>query len=82
MEQHKDATLINALGGPAKVAELLHYDKAKGGVQRVHNWRTRGIPSHVKVARPDLFMVDALKRAGTQRNESAGDWQDTQGIQA
>ena len=62
MEQHKDALVIDALGGPAKVAELLNYDKAAGGVQRVHNWRTRGIPSHVKVARPDLFMVTGPKQ--------------------
>jgi len=50
-----DRTLIDRLGGPARVAELLGYEKA-GGVQRVHNWRARGIPSHVKVSRPDLFM--------------------------
>lgn len=45
------------LGGPAKVAERLGYDKADGGVQRVHNWVTRGIPAKVKVERPDLFLV-------------------------
>jgi hypothetical protein len=53
-----DAALIKALGGPAKVAELLGYDK--GGVQRVHNWTVRGIPAGVKVQRPDLFMRDAM----------------------
>ena len=63
MEKHKDALVIDALGGAAKVAELLNYDKAAGGVQRVHNWYSRGIPSHVKVARPDLFMPNAGKKA-------------------
>lgn len=51
-----DTHLIKRLGGPTRVAELLGYDKAKGGVQRVQNWLTRGIPSSVKVERPDLFM--------------------------
>lgn len=51
-----DKALIAALGGPAKVAELMGYDKATGGVQRVHNWLERGIPSKVKLERPDLFL--------------------------
>lgn len=50
-----DQTLIDHLGGPAKLAELLGYDKA-GGVQRVDNWRRRGIPPKVKLERPDLFL--------------------------
>ena len=53
----RDRDLIKALGGPARVAELLAYDKESGGVQRVHNWLTRGIPSKVKVDRPDLFLA-------------------------
>lgn len=52
-----DAALIRSLGGPARVAELLGYDKAKGGIQRVQNWLTRGIPPKVKLERPDLFQV-------------------------
>lgn len=57
-----DAEIIKALGGPAKVAELLGYDKDSGGTQRVHNWLARGIPPKVKLERPDLFLrrkVDA-----------------------
>lgn len=52
----KDAALIADLGGPAKVAELLGY--VEGGVQRVFNWTTRGIPSSVKLAHPELFLRD------------------------
>jgi hypothetical protein len=51
-----DAEIIERLGGPAKVCELLGYEK-DGGLQRVCNWLTRGIPSKVKVERPDLFLV-------------------------
>jgi hypothetical protein len=51
-----DRQLIEDLGGPTKTAELLGYDKAKGGVQRVQNWMTRGIPARVRIAHPTLFM--------------------------
>jgi hypothetical protein len=55
-----DATLIAELGGPAKVAELLGYDKSAGGIQRVHNWRTRGIPPGVKLKHPEVFLKQLL----------------------
>jgi hypothetical protein len=55
MTDKDDKTLILDLGGPAKVAEILGFDKP-GGVQRVQNWMTRGIPAQQKVDRPDLFM--------------------------
>jgi hypothetical protein len=56
-----DRATITRLGGPAKVAELLGYDKAAGGVQRVQNWTKRGIPAGVKLERPDLFLSDLLE---------------------
>jgi hypothetical protein len=59
----KDIQIITALGGPSKVAELLHLPK-KGGQQRVQNWLARGIPAHVKVERPDLFMPELGQAAG------------------
>lgn len=52
-----DIQLIDLLGGPARVAALLGYDK-EGGTQRVHNWTKRGIPAAVKVAYPKLFMPE------------------------
>ena len=55
-----DKTLITSLGGPAKVAELLGFDKARGGVQRVQNWMTRGIPPGIKVAFPHIFLREAF----------------------
>lgn len=51
-----DKEIIQNLGGPTKVAELLGYDKTSGGVQRVQNWMTRGIPPKVKLDHPDLFL--------------------------
>ena len=50
-----DAELIDKLGGPGKVVELLKHD-APGSRNRVQNWKTRGIPSKVKVEFPQIFM--------------------------
>ena len=50
-----DKQLIQSLGGPANVAKTLGYDKL-GGVQRVNNWMSRGIPSKVKLEHPEIFL--------------------------
>jgi hypothetical protein len=55
-----DKDLIRELGGPTKVAELLHLDKSRGGVQRVSNWMSRGIPAGVKLAHPEIFLADLV----------------------
>ncbi len=59
---HPDWQLIERLGGATKVARLLGYEE-KGGAQRVHNWKYRGIPPEVKLQRPDLFLMDLIERA-------------------
>lgn len=58
----RDAEIIESLGGPAKVAEILGY-KMPYGVQRVSNWRTRGVPAAVKVEWPDLFLIQIKEAA-------------------
>lgn len=50
-----DKELIDALGGPAKVVELLGLSGVPGQVQRVHNWKSRGIPALVRLNHPDVF---------------------------
>lgn len=59
-----DSELIDKLGGPAKVAARLGYDKAAGGVQRVHNWRARGIPASVRLNNLDLFPLPKQPKTG------------------
>ena len=49
-----DKELIHHLGGPAKLAARLGFEK--GGAQRVHNWMVRGIPASIKVQFPSLFL--------------------------
>ena len=53
--KHPDATLIEKLGGAAQLAQLLGFDPAKGGVQRVDNWTRRGIPAKVKLEHASVF---------------------------
>lgn len=67
-----DAQIIESLGGAAKLAELLGYDKAKGGVQRIQNWKTRGIPPSVKLAHPELFLTELME---AKRMEASDDVQ-------
>ena len=55
--------IIDSLGGDAEVARLLGYDPKRGGVQRVNNWKRRGIPLHVLLERPDLFPKPTKKAA-------------------
>lgn len=50
----RDKDLIISLGGPAKVAALLGFDK-KHGTQRVFNWMTRGIPYRIRVENKKIF---------------------------
>lgn len=49
-----DAQIIDELGGPAKVAELLGF-KTDIGTQRVHNWKARGIPAAIRLKHFDIF---------------------------
>lgn len=65
----QDSLLIDSLGGTSKLAEALGY-RDKGGPQRVSNWRARGIPAHVKLSRPDLFLRDLPLAAPTTEGVS------------
>lgn len=65
-----DAQIIDDHGGPAKVAEMLGYDP-KSGTQRVHNWKTRGIPPAVRLEHLELFGMPAAESATNQTKEAA-----------
>jgi hypothetical protein len=64
-----DKKLIEELGGPSKLCELLGYAK-HGGVQRVQNWLVRGIPPKVKLERPELFLNRASESVNTEASAS------------
>jgi hypothetical protein len=51
-----DSDLIDRLGGSSALAKRLGYPLA-GGVQRVQNWKRRGIPPRVKLEWPELFLA-------------------------
>jgi len=64
---HPDSLLIDQLGGPSVVARALGYD-TRGGVQRVHNWKSRGIPPLIRITRSDVF---ELPPANDEQQEAA-----------
>ena len=51
---HEDAKLIDSLGGPAELARTLGY-RMPGSVQRVQNWKYRGIPEVIRLRRTDVL---------------------------
>lgn len=52
------AQIIDRLGGPTKVAEMLGISSVPGSVQRVSNWKKRGIPPAVLLKYRDVFDAD------------------------
>lgn len=54
---HQDAELISHMGGATKLAARLGYDLKKGGVQRVQNWKERGIPPGVERDNPWITRI-------------------------
>jgi hypothetical protein len=61
----EDKSIIQDLGGPTRVAELLGYDKLHGGVQRVQNWMLRGIPARVKLEHPEIFLKRVVEKTSS-----------------
>lgn len=53
---HEDAALIDALGGSAQLARSLGFASA-GAVQRVQNWKYRGIPEVIRLRHPEAFVA-------------------------
>lgn len=47
MRTHSAEKIINAAGGAAAFARLLGISGRRGHVQRVSNWKRRGIPARV-----------------------------------
>ncbi|WP_447578323.1 hypothetical protein [Achromobacter kerstersii] len=56
---HPHAEIIQRHGGPTKVAELLGIRDEPGAVQRIWNWKHRGIPAEIRLRHPQLFFEDA-----------------------
>lgn len=62
MTLHPDHQVIEKLGGSTVLAARLWPDKPFG-VQRVQNWRWRGIPALVRLEHPDVFPRDIFGQA-------------------
>lgn len=68
---HPDKDLIVSLGGPTKLAQTLGYDTNNGGVQRVQNWMSRGIPPRVILDNPHVFQFAAPPAPELAQSEAA-----------
>lgn len=53
-ELHPHAELIDRLGGPSKLADALGFE-GPGRVQRIQNWKYRGIPEVIFLRHPQIF---------------------------
>ena len=47
MDANESAELIDRAGGPSALGRLLGIDQGEGWIQRISNWKRRGIPSDV-----------------------------------
>lgn len=61
MDAENSKQLIESLGGTTTVAKALGYD-IKGGVQRVNNWKRRGIPPKVILDHPNVFRLSIKQK--------------------
>lgn len=60
MDKEEATALINAAGGNKAFAELLGLDADPGYMQRVSNWRDRGIPARVILEHQ--LVIESLRR--------------------
>lgn len=70
-----DRELIERVGA-AKLAAALGFDKKQGGVQRVWNWRMRGIPAAVRLQHGETLsalQASAAETPATPATEGARD---------
>lgn len=61
-ERHPHAEVIDSHGGPTKVAERMGILSEPGSVQRVSNWKRRGIPAEVRLDHPWLNAAALAER--------------------
>lgn len=55
MDATESAALIDRAGGPTAFGKLLGIDSGDGWIQRVSNWKRRGIPSEVVLEHYETF---------------------------
>ncbi len=59
-----EKNLIDIMGGPTKVAQLLGIVNEKGAIQRISNWKKRGIPAQVMLTHSKIFAKYKKQRSG------------------
>lgn len=59
--------IIDRLGGPAKLAEKLGLSGRPGQIQRISNWKKRGIPARVMLDHPHVFELKPPPRRRSKK---------------
>lgn len=67
---HPHAQLIDRLGGSKAVARALELT-SPGSLQRVSNWKRRGIPELLMLKRPDVFAECAAESEQATQKDAA-----------
>lgn len=67
---HPDTQLIRRFGGATKLAARLGFSIKGGGVQRVQNWKTRGIAASVE--RDNPWIADERRAMLSSNQPEAG----------
>ena len=70
---HDDAKLIDKNGGVSAIAEMTGYS-----IQRVWNWRVRGIPPEEKIKYAHIFLPDLVAGLASAEHKSDGSVHDEQ----
>jgi hypothetical protein len=73
MTAEETSRLIDAAGGNSALAQKLGIDKGVGTLQRISNWRKRGMPPAVMLEHYDTIQMlrRKLARNGSERRQSA-----------
>lgn len=66
MNPNESTELIDKAGGPSAFGKLLGIDEGEGWLQRVSNWKRRGIPSDVV-----LDHYDTIQRLRAEKRRKA-----------
>ncbi|WP_338615522.1 hypothetical protein [Pigmentiphaga sp. CHJ604] len=68
-----DQHLIDKLGGPTRVAELLDMAGEPGVVQRISNWKRRGIPAKVLLKHGEVLRQAEAAADATAESPHSGE---------
>ncbi len=71
MTPNETSTLIDRAGGPAAFGRLLGIDETDGWLQRVNNWKHRGLPAAVELEHQETIRKLREERSKATRRKAS-----------